>query len=413
MMMAAAAAVTAAAAGGITATKTMTTTTAANNNITTTNTPTKTTIITPTPHPSPFFYHFPPSQNVMFDRLNCYRNDGGGINNNNNNSRKKDNDNNNNGYYDAANDDEDDNNDDFFQTYLKGYVKDSSLAPVLFVIDFDNTLAVYDEMYVLSDNSTNKLPSTYTRPFMYEFLDFIKSVNTNNVIVMWTAGTDMYIKQNLLLLNIAQYFDNVLSRNHCDESQKNYNGKIKSHEYLISRFPKYKRMRSILIDNWGYKNGSDTGYSEIISVKPYTLFDVAKTFGAFGVPLSNVEDVELFFTSKGVEGMIKENEKKNNIWDEKKKRKNVWWCASCNNNNNNSSISSKRYRGGDTTLLNLIIHLQNKFFNIYDAQKIVHYDYGHPPHNNNNNNNNNNSNIKTQILNVRNNYFSIAEINFV
>ena len=337
-----------------------------------------TTTTTPPPPSTPSFYHFPPSQ-ILFERLDrCYCNDGG------NNSKNNDDENNN---------DDDDNNDDFFQTHLKGYVKDSSLAPVLFVIDFDNTLAVYDEMYVLSDNSTNKLPSTYTRPFMYEFLEFIKGVNTNNVIVMWTAGTDMYIKQNLLLLNIAQYFDNVLSRNHCHESKKNYNGKIKSHEYLISRFPKYKRMRSILIDNWGYKNGSDTGYSEIISVKPYTLFDVAKTFGAFGVSLSDVEDLELFFTSKGVEGTMK----------------NVWRCAN-DNDNNNGSGGSKRYRGGDTTLLNLIIHLQNKFFNIYDAQKIIHY-------NNyivdNNHHHNNNSSIKSQILNISNNYFSIAEIDFV
>ena len=343
------------------------------------------------------FYHFPSSQ--MYEMSQFY-------------NKQHDI-----GNKDDTDDDDNNNNDSFFQAYLKGYVKDSPLAPVLFVIDFDNTLAVFDEMYVLDNNSTNKLPSTYTRPFMYEFLDFIKSVNTNNVIVMWTAGTDLYIKQNLLLLNITQYFDNVLSRNHCRESEKKYDGKSKSHEYLVSLFPKYKRMRSILIDNLAFKNGSDSGYSEIISVKPFTLFDVAKTFGVFGISPSNIGNVELFFTSKGVKGTIKKEKSdkgKKYIWIGKKKRRNIWQCGKKNSNNrsSNSINNNSKYRGGDTTLLNLILYLQNKFFNIYDEKKIRFLNSSYQYNNKSiiKNNNNNNTPI---LLNIKNNYFSIAEINFV
>ena len=316
------------------------------------------------------FYHFPPSQIL---------------------SRNEINDNN---HKDSDNYDEDDNNADFLQANLKGYVRDSSLAPVLFVIDFDNTLAVYDEMYILDNNSTNNLPSTYTRPFMYEFLDYIKSVNTNNVIIMWTAGTDIYIKQNLLLLNIAQYFDKILSRVHCYESKEKHNGKCKSHAYLISLFPNYKRMRSILIDNLAHKNGSGTGYSEILSIKPYTLLDVAKTYGAFGIPSSNIEDVELFLISKGTRGTIKMKKYNDyNIWmgkenENRKKIRNGWQC--------------------DTTLFNLIMHLQNRFFKIY-LQNGNFYKNNEDVYNTNINL----PIIKTQILEIKNNYFSIAEINFV
>lgn len=315
------------------------------------------------------FYHFPPSQILARNEINY-----------------------NNNYKDNDNDDEDDNNADFLQANLKGYVRESSLAPVLFVIDFDNTLAVYDEMYILDNNSTNDLPSTYTRPFMYEFLDYIKSVNTNNVIVMWTAGTDIYIKQNLLLLNIAQYFDKILSRVHCHESKEKYN-KCKSHAYLISLFPNYKRMRSILIDNLAYKNGSGTGYSEILSIKPYTLLDVAKTYGAFGIASSNIENIAVFLISKGTRGIIT-NEKDNyNIWMGKEKER------------------KKKFRNGgrcDTTLLNLILHLQNRFFKIYRENYGKFCGY-----NNNESIYNDTPIIKTQTLDIKNNYFSIAEINFI
>lgn len=242
-----------------------------------------------------------------------------------------------------------DGNDDFSQENLQGFVKESPFAPVLFVIDFDNTLAVYDEMYVLDNTSTNKLPSTYTRPFMYEFLDFIKTVNTNNVVIMWTAGTDLYIKQNLLLLNIAQYFDKVLSREHCNESKKEYDGKCKSHAYLVSRFPKYKRMRSILVDNLAYKNGADTGYSEILSIRPYNLWDVMGTYGAFGVSPSNIADAKQFLLSKGTRGTFTSKRARGQNRIQRGKVRN-----NCR---------------GDTALLRLIYRLQKRFFPIYDEKR--------------------------------------------
>ena len=264
---------------------------------------------------------------------------------------------------------QDQSNDDFFQTNLNGFVTDSQLAPVLFVIDFDNTLGVYDELYILDSFSTNKLPSTYTRPFLYEFLDYIKSVNINNILILWTAGTNSYIKQNLLLMNIAHYFDKVLSRKHCEDSNQRY-GKSKSHAHLVSLFPQYKRMKSIIIDNFAKENGGDTGYSITLSVKPFTLIEIAETYGAFGVPPSLIGDTILFLMSKGNAGTIKKQ----------------------------SSEKSLIQRLGDTTLLNLISYLQENVFDVYKERNFLVESK------------NDNLLINVQVLNLKNNYFSIAKI---
>lgn len=256
---------------------------------------------------------------------------------------------------------------EFSQINLEGIVEDSPLSPVLFVIDFDNTLAVYDELYILDNWTTNKFPSTYTRPFLYEFLDFIKTINTNNVVIMWTAGKDNYIKQNLLLLNITQYFHEILSRKHCEESLKLF-GKIKSHQFLVSLFPQFKRMRSILIDNYAYENGYETGYSTLVSVKPFTLRDVVETYGAFGKHADVIRNTEIFLCSRGKLGL-------------KRKR--------------NELV----LRLGDTTLLNLIRYLQERLFNIYKTYNNI-----------NNNNDIEDIALVTHDLKLKNNYISLAKI---
>ena len=153
------------------------------------------------------------------------------------------------------------------------------LSPVLFVLDFDKTLAVYDSDGKLDPNA--EFPSVYTRPFLYEFLDYIKSVNKNNIIILWTAGTFDYISRMLLLLNISQYFHHILFRNHCKESQKR-TGYQKSYKYLINLFPIYKHLRAILIDdlaNWNVDRYNDKiNYFRIISVKPFNIKDVQRFF---------------------------------------------------------------------------------------------------------------------------------------
>ena len=158
---------------------------------------------------------------------------------------------------------------------------------------------------------------------------------------MWTAGTEFYIKHNLILLNIAQYFDKILSRQHCDESKTRY-GKKKSHAYLVSLFPEYKRMRSILIDNFAHRNGSNTGYSEVLSVKPFGLLDVVMIHGAFGVKPQHISDIEKFITSKGNLGVSQQQHKYHH-----------------------HPFPNHFYYFGDLTLLNTISFLQNRFFKIY------------------------------------------------
>ena len=180
------------------------------------------------------------------------------------------------------------------------------LSPFLFILDFDKTLAVYDSDGLLMDPDA-EFPSVYTRPFLYEFLDYIKSVNKNNIIILWTAGTFEYISQMLLLLNLPQYFHHVLFRNHCKESQKQ-TGYQKSHKYLINLFPIYKHLRAVLIDDladWNV-NKNDSNYFKIISVKPFNIKDVERFFFKSSVTNNNIAgdttllnvinylDVELF-----------------------------------------------------------------------------------------------------------------------
>ena len=166
----------------------------------------------------------------------------------------------------------------------------SHLSPVLFVIDFDQTLAVFDSDYEFDDG---KLQSFYTRPFLYQFLDYLKSVNKNNVLVLWTAGSDFYIKHALLLLNIAQYFDHVMSREHCDKSREVF-GLKKCHKYFLSLFPQYSKMRSIIIDNYAWTNSARSGFTCLISVKPFNISDVAKIYKTNIVDDSTLLNVILF-----------------------------------------------------------------------------------------------------------------------
>ena len=177
----------------------------------------------------------------------------------------------------------------------------NKLCPYLFVIDFDRTLAFYD-LYKEIDSSK----SIYTRPFLYEFLDYIKSRN-KNIVILWTAGTLEYINESILLLNLTQYFNHILHRDHCNQSKKE-TGVRKSYKYLKNLFPEYQYYRAILIDDYAvynsYSNDDNETYFKIITVKPFDYKDV------------------YFY---------------------------------CNKDNSSST--------GDSTLLNLIVYLEKTFFN--------------------------------------------------
>lgn len=167
--------------------------------------------------------------------------------------------------------------DDYFVQYCMNY--SSVLSPSIFVLDFDNTLAFYDEKLEL-DRSDN-LPSIYTRPYMFQFLQFLKIVNKNNVIILWTRGTRGYIQRCVLLLQIANYFDHILSREECNQSKEKF-GCFKSFNYIKELYPQYGNMRSFLIDDRALENAgalktsSSTSYYKLISVKPFTTRDMTR-----------------------------------------------------------------------------------------------------------------------------------------
>ena len=235
---------------------------------------------------------------------------------------------------------------DYFQ-YNYQNLDESPLSPVLFILDFDQTLCVYDEYHYTTRNVTDQLPSVYTRPFLYSFLNYIKKINTNNVVILWTAGVKRYIYRMLLLLDMTQYFEHILHRDHCDASRSRYKLR-KSYKYLISLFPKYKHMRSILIDDQGSRNGLNSGYSRIINLKPYKIRHVVRTFGAFNVRPEHITDVKEFLRYRGQRGVS------------------VHHNSSSSRRNN-----SKRSNYGDTALLSCLEYLRNNVFciNIDQSKK--------------------------------------------
>ena len=234
--------------------------------------------------------------------------------------------------------DDDDGEDDFTQADY--YQLDcprvySHLSPLLVVLDFDHTLAVTDTEFVLERDLSGKFRSIYTRPFLYPFLDFIKSVNKNNVIILWTAGTKFYINYALLLLNIAHYFDHVLSREDCDRSKRDF-GMKKSHQFLVEQFPQYRNMRSVIVDNYALHNSRNTGFSKVISIKPFNFSDIVRGLGAFEIPPVHICDVNAFMKSKGEDGFSKD----------------YYFLLDDSHN--------PYY--GDTALLNLIKYMNGEFF---------------------------------------------------
>ena len=178
--------------------------------------------------------------------------------------------------------------------------------PILFVIDFDHTLAVYDSELQLEDRAEGEedFASLYTRPFMFQFLNFIKKVNKNNVIILWTKGQKMYIQRAVLILGIANFFDHILSREDCDLSKKKYN-MYKSMEYINELFPDYRNMTSVLIDDYAFINGSGkpkyqlkSSYSELIKVEPYLIENVLQFNDNVLLNLMLYLDSEYFFSSE-------------------------------------------------------------------------------------------------------------------
>ena len=179
--------------------------------------------------------------------------------------------------------------------------------PILFVIDFDHTLAVYDSELLLEDNRAEgeeDFASLYTRPFMFQFLNFIKKVNKNNVIILWTKGQKMYIQRAVLILGIANFFDHILSRKDCERSKMKYN-MYKSMEYINELFPDYSKMTSVLIDDYAFINGSGkpkyklkSSYSELIKVEPYLIENVLQFNDNVLLNLMLYLDSEYFFSSE-------------------------------------------------------------------------------------------------------------------
>ena len=197
--------------------------------------------------------------------------------------------------------------------YLKRvrYLTYEPYSPVIFILDFDHTLAYYDMKRLLDIDFIDNLPKLYQRPFLFEFLNYISNVNKHNVIILWTAGTKSYIYKGLILSNIAHFFHHILYFDDCVESENKY-GVKKSHSYLIDKFPQYTDLRSVFVDNWAMTNaGKSSSYSYIYSVKPFTPRKVVESYGAFNKPPHLINNIDLFIKTKGLrDSKIRKKENK-------------------------------------------------------------------------------------------------------
>lgn len=148
------------------------------------------------------------------------------------------------------------------------------MLPTIFVFDLDHTLIYFDE-----EGDIFITPSYYVRKYSHELLTFLKSLNENNLLVLWTRGTKEYAYDVLTNTNLGMNFNYVLCEEECQESIK-YFQYPKSKEYLYEFITNTEKplgidkdtldtYNCILIDDKAVENGAST-YDEYIQIKPYT-----------------------------------------------------------------------------------------------------------------------------------------------
>ena len=188
------------------------------------------------------------------------------------------------------------------------YLNPEIFSPVLFVLDFDHTIAYHDSRRLLDIDFMDNNTRLYTRPFLRCLLNYVRCVNKHNVLILWTAGAESYIQRMLVLCDIAPYFHHVLTYQHCRESQDRY-GTKKAYAYLKCRYPEYADLRSVLVDNLAVTNavGGEDGetYTYIYSVEPFTPRKIVQSYGAFHIDQQDIMDLDLFIRTKGLRGKQK------------------------------------------------------------------------------------------------------------
>lgn len=115
-------------------------------------------------------------------------------------------------------------------------------------------------------------------PFLREFLRYLHDLNKHNVVILWTATRRPYIGHNLMLCDISNYFHHVLTYQNCKESDARYEVK-KARDYISHKFPQYRNVRSVLVDDRAFSN-SRGKYSHVYSVVPFTIRTVVEVYGA-------------------------------------------------------------------------------------------------------------------------------------
>lgn len=154
------------------------------------------------------------------------------------------------------------------------------MIPTIFVFDLDHTLIYFDE-----EGDILTTPSYYIRSFASEILTFLKKLDENNLMVLWTRGIKEYAMDALKNTKLGENFNYVLSEDDCKKSIR-YFKFPKSKDYLEKFICEVEKpvgldedsldsYNWILIDDKAVENGGKT-YDDYYEIKPYLKSIVKK-----------------------------------------------------------------------------------------------------------------------------------------
>lgn len=142
----------------------------------------------------------------------------------------------------------------------------------IIVWDLDETILYFD-----SDTQIKKEPYYYLKPGILQSLYFCRKIS-NCLNILWSMGQHDYVHDAVQKLNLHIYFDYILTRQECDESQQRY-AINKAYLYLLDYLdiPQGTPIKSILIDDKAYENSQyklfkttpDSTYTHIIQPSPF------------------------------------------------------------------------------------------------------------------------------------------------
>jgi hypothetical protein len=145
------------------------------------------------------------------------------------------------------------------------------MKPAIIVIDLDETICHFDESCII-----NFFPKYYLRDNAFEFLKMLRQLHRDNILILWSAAREPYVTDFLFQTNLGNYFNYILTREHCKTCSKmfdtmkdaNYILQYLEKRYTNDEMSKIKNYELILLDDKASQNGGQT-YDLELNIPPY------------------------------------------------------------------------------------------------------------------------------------------------